>query len=119
MKKKKENIESIYNILNPDDQKKLLDFAEFLLSRSDSNLREIQSPLAISKPEDEKVIPAIKRLTKQYFMLDKMKLFPLTSQLMSEHLMKGRDSKEVIEELETIFREKYEIYVQEIKDLKK
>ncbi len=98
----------------------LLEFAEFLLARHgavDRTLPEVEesgvasvdpTPLDISRPADESVVKAIKRLRATYHMLDARKLLNKTSDLMTEHVVKGRDKVEVIEELEILFRTHYE-----------
>lgn len=44
-------------------------------------------------------------------MLEKEILFHQTSSLMTQHIMQGRDPKEVIDELEEIFKKQYENYL--------
>ncbi|MDO8706786.1 MAG: hypothetical protein Q7J84_17790 [Sulfuricaulis sp.] len=95
----------------------LLEFAEFLLIRhgtagvaatSSVTAVEIPAPLDISRPTEESVVKAVKRLRATYPMLDVRKLLNQTSDLMTEHVMKGREKTEVIEELEILFRSHYE-----------
>lgn len=98
----------------------LLEFAEFLLARHgavDRTVPEVEkggvasvdpTPLDIPRPADESVVRAIKRLRATYHMLDVRKLLNQTSDLMTAHVVKGRDKVEVIEELEILFRTHYE-----------
>ncbi|MEK7207441.1 MAG: Crp/Fnr family transcriptional regulator [Pseudomonadota bacterium] len=98
----------------------LLEFAEFLLVRHgavDRTLSEAEeggvasvdpTPFDIPRPENESVVKAIKRLRATYHMLDVRKLLNQTSDLMTAHVVKGRDKVEVIEELEILFRTHYE-----------
>lgn len=98
----------------------LLEFAEFLLTRhgvAERVLPEVKesaaalvdsAPLDIPRPADESVVRAIKRLRTTYHMLDVRKLLNQTSDLMTAHVVKGRDKVEVIEELEILFRTHYE-----------
>lgn len=95
----------------------LLEFAEFLLIRHGSTgaeamtsatPAEIPAPLDIPRPSEESVVKAVKRLRATYPMLDARKLLNQTSDLMTQHVMKGRDKIEVIEELEILFRTHYE-----------
>jgi hypothetical protein len=98
----------------------LLEFAEFLLTRHgvvERVLPEVKesamapvdaAPLDIPRPANESVVKAIKRLRATYHMLDVRKLLNQTSDLMTEHVVKGRDKVEVIEELEILFRTHYE-----------
>lgn len=95
----------------------LLEFAEFLLWRHGSDNAaespgapavEIPAPLDIPRPAEESVVKAVKRLRATYPMLDARKLLNQTSDLMTQHVMQGRDKIEVIEELEVLFRGHYE-----------
>ena len=95
----------------------LLEFAEFLLLRHGSvgaeeapgiNAVEIPAPLDIPRPAEESVVKAVKRLRATYPMLDARKLLNQTSDLMTQHVMQGREKTEVIEELEILFRSHYQ-----------
>lgn len=95
----------------------LLEFAEFLLMRhgvagqnevQKSRVVEIPAPVDIPRPAEETVVKAVKRLRVTYPMLDARKLLNQTSELMTQHLVQGRESVEVIEELEILFRSTYE-----------
>lgn len=94
----------------PDEQQRtLLQFAEFLLAQlpeiEDAPLPE---PKAIPRPEQESVIKAMRRLSETYFMLDRGPLLNETSALMAQHVMHGRSAIEVIDELEAVFARQYE-----------
>ena len=65
-------------------------------------------PQPIPRPESETVVGAIKRLSATFPMLDRAKLLNETSVLVTQHVMRGRDATEVIEELEVLFRRHYE-----------
>lgn len=98
-------------------------FAEFLLSRSGSSLTsrvtgatpqpgvaapaEIPQPEAIPRPDDEKVVAAVKRLSKTYYMLDKKTMLGVTSDLVTQHILHGREAAAVIDELESLFEQQY------------
>jgi hypothetical protein len=95
----------------------LLEFAEFLLLRhgaagSESFVTarpaEIPAPADIPRPSVETVVKAVKRLRATYPMLDARKLLNQTSELMTQHMVQGREAVEVIEELEILFRTHYE-----------
>lgn len=95
----------------------LLEFAEFLLSRhgqagqeGDENIRlpKIPAPVDIPRPSEESVVRAVKRLRATYPMLDPRKLLNQTSELITQHMVHGREAGEVIEELEILFRSHYE-----------
>ncbi len=97
----------------------LLEFAEFLLARHGDAAREEGNavgdvavpsppPVAIPRPAEETVVKAVKRLRATYPMLDARKLLNQTSELMTQHIVQGREAIEVIEELEILFRTHYE-----------
>jgi hypothetical protein len=95
----------------------LLEFAEFLLMRHGGVSREegktagtleIPAPVEIPRPAEETVVKAVKRLRATYPMLDARKLLNQTSDLMTQHIVQGREAIEVIEELEILFRAHYE-----------
>lgn len=88
-------------------------FAEFLNQTESHPPEQFAEPGIIPRPDDESVIKAIKRLSDSYPMLDKNKLFRQTSSLMTQHVMQGRDQKEVIDELEALFKNQYEDYLKE------
>ncbi|MBI5782426.1 MAG: Crp/Fnr family transcriptional regulator [Gammaproteobacteria bacterium] len=103
----------------------LLEFAEFLLMRhgvavrgeaKNVNAVEIPAPLDIPRPSGETVVKAVKRLRATYPMLDARILLNQTSELMTQHLVQGRETVEVIEELEILFRSHYEKLVVNNKD---
>jgi hypothetical protein len=95
----------------------LLEFAEFLLMRHGAGGRvegktasamEIPAPVEIPRPAEETVVKAVRRLRATYPMLDARKLLNQTSELMTQHIVQGREAIEVIEELEILFRSHYE-----------
>jgi len=108
--------------LSPADQSAVTSFAEFLLGRSSGFTTpsqeavvkvaeqppEIPEPEHIPAPEDERVIAALKRLSKTYSMLSKNKMLGMTSDLMTQHVLHRREASEVIAELERVFQEEYE-----------
>lgn len=112
----KKRLTEIVQQLPAEQAKALLEFAEFLLSRHggavaqpSKNLNaEIPPPLDIPRPAQESVVKAVKRLRATYPMLDARKLLNQTSELMTQHVMQGREAGEVIEELEILFRTHYE-----------
>jgi hypothetical protein len=95
----------------------LLEFAEFLLVRHGATGREegkpagaieVPAPVEIPRPAEETVVKAVRRLRATYPMLDARKLLNQTSELMTQHIVQGREAIEVIEELEILFRSHYE-----------
>lgn len=98
----------IFNSLDENQRQSLLDFAEFLQSRANIKHRQVMEPIAIPRPENETVVGAIKRLKQSYPMIDSMEVFALASNLMTDHMVKGRDAEEVISEIEALFADTYQ-----------
>ncbi len=108
--------------LSPTDQSAVCRFAEFLLSNASGFTMppmeasadvapppaEIPEPEHIPAPEGERVVAALKRLSKTYHMLGKNKMLGVTSDLMTQHVLQGREASDVIAELERVFQEEYE-----------
>ncbi len=98
--------------LSETQRETLLSFAEFLAARTPQAPLEATpppEPRYAPRPEQESVIAAIKRLNGAYFMLeDRAGLLNETSLLMTQHVMQGRDTREVIDELEALFARFYE-----------
>ena len=113
MKKSTKKLLAFYRELPDEVAQQLLDFAEFLASRHNVELSEIPSPEDILRPEKESVVIAIKRLSATYPMINKDKLLDETSSLVSQNMLQGRESVEVIDELEVIFRKQYDSYVED------
>jgi hypothetical protein len=106
----------LYRSVAPEDRHSLLAFGEFLASRGATNGTETQGPLKperITRPQVETVIGAIKRLSRSYFMLDRSAMLNDTSSLMGAHVLQGRPTREVIDELEILFARNYEKYRKE------
>ncbi|MBB1076295.1 hypothetical protein HUU62_17965 [Rhodoferax sp. 4810] len=119
--------------LPPAQQETLKSFAEFLFARHTDAMKtnctsaevagtlssdelnatgmitaSSESTLQLNpRPENETVLAAIKRLRRQYPMLDAAALLNDTSLLMSAHLLQGRAAHDVITELETLFAEHF------------
>ena len=97
--------------LPPAGQEQLLAFAEFLVQRlPESAPAKLERPRPTTRPEGESVVAAIKRLSASYFMLDKAKVLNEASALMAQHLLHGRESVEVIDELEVLFDKQYRVF---------
>ena len=104
----------LYAKLTAQEKENLLAFAEFLSQRSmvDKAVEEKKhEPVSLSKPDDETVIGAIKRLSESYYMLDRSTMLTETSSLMTAHVMHGRSAPDVIDELETLFITNYQQYL--------
>ena len=89
----------------------LQEFAEFLHGKHPPEAPPALEIVPIPRPEEEGVIPAIKRLTKTYPMLDKKVLFEQTSAAMSAHVLHNVSAQESIDRLEEVFRKEYEAFV--------
>jgi len=109
---KKKNINDIYQSLSPESQQSLLDFAEFLTQRDGVHPPEQQQKLEIPRPDEESVVTALKRLNQTYPMIERKLVFHEASSLMTEHIMQGRDATAVIDELEALFEQHYQQYLQ-------
>lgn len=103
-----QRLRKLFKQLSEEEQKTLLDFAEFLVTRSVPEETELPEPRQIPRPDEESVIKAVKRLSETYFMLDKDHILHETSALVSQHIMQGRDAADVIDELESVFSSHYE-----------
>ena len=107
------DLKKIFDTLDEERQRSLLDFAEFLQSRGDLKPVEIGEPLDIPRPADETVVGAIKRLKQTYPMIDSMAVFSEASSLMTDHMVSGRDRVEVIDEMQILFQQAYEKLLQD------
>lgn len=93
------------------DRATLLRFAEFLASSAaDAVAAEpvAAEPLDIPRPDSETVVAAIRRLSATYPMLNRDDLLHETSELMTAHVLQGQPARVVIDELEMVFRRRYE-----------
>lgn len=115
MKKSKKKLIGFYESLPDVAAQQLLDFAEFLASRHQVEIKEIGPPEDITRPEKESVVIAVKRLSATYPMINKDKLLNETASLVTQHLIQGRDAIEVIDELENLFKQQYAVMLDEIK----
>lgn len=100
---------TIYKALSKDDRKSLLDFAEFLMSREvvEEADKVVPQPNHEPRPDKESVVQAIKRLGRVYHMIDRATLLNETSTLMTQHVMQGRAAIQVIDDLESLFANRY------------
>ncbi|NNF96709.1 MAG: Crp/Fnr family transcriptional regulator [Halobacteria archaeon] len=99
---------NLYRDLPKAARSNLLDFAAFLVERYPPQTQVAKEPLEIPRPTEESVIAAVKRLSATYPMLNKDTMLHETSALLAQHLVQGRDAMEVIDELEDIFRQRYQ-----------
>jgi len=89
-------------------QKSLLDFCDFLSAQYPVSDKQIPAPKDIARPDAESVVAAMRRLSDTYHMLNKDSLLHEASSLMSQHILQGREAKEVVDELEIIFKKFYD-----------
>ena len=95
-------------------QQALLDYAEFLTQRYAIEEELVpQQPVDISRPAEESVVKAVRRLSKTYPMLESKELFEKTSSFMMRNLMHGEGSETVIDEMEIFFRQSYKSHIDE------
>lgn len=102
--------------LGEQDQETLLAFADFLAAREEnsSSAEATKEPEPVAKPQheprpmDETVVAAIKRLTRTYPMVERGQIFHEVSELMTQHLVQGREARVVIDDLEALFLARYQ-----------
>ena len=107
-----QKIKRLLSQLDVQHQQAVIDYANFLVQqyKIDQTSNSDQQPATIERPEKESVIAAIKRLKKTYPMLNTDIMLDETSSLMGQHILKGRETAEVIDELQSIFETRYEQY---------
>ena len=111
--KSSQDLIDLYEAMDDNRRKSLSDFADFLYAQAEPVSKEIQPPDNIPRPEQETVVGAIKRLKTTYFMVESMSVFSEASSLMTDHMVKGRDVAEVIDEMEVLFEDAYKKLVQQ------
>lgn len=114
--------------LTEQDRHSLLRFAAFLAGdqnseRTQTATRQMQDDVAeekaipqpqyIERPENERVVDALKRLASVYPMLDKKPLLDKASTQVAQHVMFAKPAVQVIDEIEKIFAEAYDKFVAE------
>ena len=114
LKSDEQKVLKLFRALSGAQQQTVTAFMEFLLSQGEG-AREI-APLRadpIPRPDRESVVKAIKRLRASYPMLDQNRLFNETSQHMTSHLLHGKPAAQVIDELEIMFAQHYQRYLED------
>ncbi|MBF0264244.1 MAG: hypothetical protein HQL46_03165 [Gammaproteobacteria bacterium] len=101
--------------LNPSAQNSLLDFSDYLLSKENKDNVQLapEKPQQIPRPPEESVVAAIKRLSQSYHMINKSGVLDQAAQMMTEHMLNGKEAQIVINELEVLFSQKYQLYCDE------
>lgn len=116
MSNESRHLVKIFNELNEQQRNSLLDYARYLGQQNSPGIpsaeEEKHQPLESSRPENENVVNAIKRLRASYFMLNTDVLLNESSALMAQFMIQGRDAKEVIDDLEILFYNQYQKYLQ-------
>jgi len=102
----------LYESMDDERKRSLCDFADFLYAKADPISKEIPAPEDVPRPEKETVVGAVKRLKAKYHMVESMSVFSAASALMTDHMVKGRDVVEVIDEMEVLFEEAYDKLLQ-------
>jgi hypothetical protein len=105
---------SIFRALSESRQQALLDYAEFLAGKEETEAASAppSEPLPIPRPEQENVVKAIQRLMQTYPMLERNQVFHEASAQMTRHLIHGVPAIEVIDELEQIFVRQYQAHLE-------
>jgi hypothetical protein len=98
---------ALFAKLEEHQQATLMDFAGFLASRPPAGDNSVLKPRPMSRPENETVVQAIRRLTRTFPMLERHKLMNDTSRCLAEYALRGRPAAEVIIELEMVFAQHY------------
>ena len=108
MKRDEKQLLDLFDQLAPEQQDGLIAFAEFLGGGVPNTTGTASEPVAIPRPDGERVTMAIRRLLRTYPMLDCKRLMAEASQFMAQHALNGRPAVEVIDELEKVFARHYE-----------
>jgi len=95
--------------MTPTAQCTLVDFSDFLSQRYPVVTTPVsEQPLQVARPVEESVIAAIRRLARTYPMLDSDNVFSAATTLMTRHVMGQQAAVEVIDELEVMFKARYD-----------
>ena len=103
--------------MSHEHKRSLVDYAEFLKQKTQQLTQNVDpqeklQPLPHPRPEGENIINAIKRLRATYHMLNTDSLLDETSSLMTQHIVHGRAAIDVIDDLETLFEQHFQKYLQ-------
>ncbi len=98
----------LFRRLDERARESLLDFARYLAERAGAEAVAGEDvpgePLGLPRPDKETVVAAMRRLSRNYPMLNKDELLHQAAALMNAHVMQGRPASEVIDELENLFQ---------------
>jgi hypothetical protein len=118
VRREEKELLDLFEQLAPEQQDRLIAFAEFLGGSVPNAVGTVSEPVAIPRPDGERVTMAIRRLVRTYPMLDRKRLMAEASQFMAQHALEGRAAAEVIEELEGVFLQHYEQYKSKVESRK-
>ena len=108
MERDEKQLLDLFERLAPEQQDGLIAFAEFLGGSASPAAGTASEPVAIPRPDGERVTMAIRRLVRSYPMLDRKRLMAEASQFMAQHALESRPAREVIDELEAVFARHYQ-----------
>ncbi len=111
MKPSEKALLKVFRELSKTDQENVQNFTDFLRAKNPKPATEDLPVVIIPRPETESVVAAMKRLSASYPMLDKPDLLNKTSALMTQHVMQGKESILVIDEMEALFLGQYEEFL--------
>lgn len=113
LKSEEQKALKLFRALSCAQQQTVTSFMEFLQSQGESaSAGKPLQPDPIPRPDKESVVKGIKRLRATYHMLDQNGLFNETSQHMTSHLLHGKPAAQVIDELEAMFAQHYQRYLE-------
>jgi hypothetical protein len=113
--KSSQQLTDLYESMDDERKLSMCDFADFLYAKAAPVSKEIPPPEDVSRPQEETVVGAVKRLKIKYHMVESMTVFSAASSLMTDHMVKGRDLVEVIDEMEMLFESAYDKLLQDSK----
>lgn len=139
--KQKKQLLRFFGDLDERRQQSLLEYAEFLFEQTEQKSRTMTEhtitprvmtestisaqsmtkpaitpaamtePTILPRPAGETVVGAIKRLSASYTMLDKHYMLHELSSLMGQHMLQGRETGEVINEIESVFKTQFQAFM--------
>ncbi|MBF0146626.1 MAG: hypothetical protein HQL84_05350 [Magnetococcales bacterium] len=111
--KNQTDITKIWHQLNDANRDTLLKFAQFLLEQGkETQVAPPSQPLNIPPPPNENVVQALKRLKKNYPMIDAdIPLLDAASQLILQKVLGGSDA-DLILKMERLFLDSYHAWLQ-------
>lgn len=107
----------LFSRLDTSRQASLRAFAGFLYEQQsseeqrDTAVSPTQVPADILRPDEESVVAAMRRLTRTFPMIDRDALLDKATSLMTSHMLQGKPAAQVIDELDALFREHYQRYL--------